>query len=200
MAPTLLAGTDRSNPLNYAFVPNYWRNPARWESRNDGGSILIFTDGAAPDNGRPGVRAGCGVVAGPSPDSCFAFRLEHDVFHQLTSNRAELRAVEAAIKADWKKEGIKTIVIATDSEYVAKGATEWIRVWRDGSGWWVVERDNMDLWDRLMKAIEDKEREGICVEFYLIDRIWNLADPHAKRAAVSLFILGMFRDGYTSLM
>ena len=113
--------------------PNYSRKPARWESTNDDQSIFIFTDGAPPNNGRHNVRAGCGVVAGPSPVSRFSFRLEHDVFHQLTCNCAELRAVEAAIKLDWKKEGIKTIVIATDSEYVANGAAEWIRVWRDGT-------------------------------------------------------------------
>ncbi|KIJ98253.1 hypothetical protein K443DRAFT_133512 [Laccaria amethystina LaAM-08-1] len=183
MAPTLLAGTYRSNPLEYAFVPNHSRNPARWECTHDDRRILIFTDGAAPNNGRPNVRAGCGVVAGPSPDSRYAFPLEYDDFHQLASNRAELRAVEAAIKLDLKKEGIKTIVIATDSEYVAKGATEWIRVWRDGTGRWVVRRENMDLWDRLMKAIEDKEREGIHVQFYLIDRKWNQADPYAKAGA-----------------
>lgn len=183
MAPTLLAGTNRSNPLDYAFVPNYSRMPARWESINDDRRILIFTDGAAPNNGRPGVRAGCGVVTGPSLDSRHLFRLEPDVSHQLTSNRAELRAVEAAIEFDWKMEGIKTIVIATDSEYVAEGATLWIRVWRDWSGRWVVQKANMDLWDRLMKAIEDKEREGIRVEFYLIDRVWNLADRYAKAAA-----------------
>ncbi|EDR08313.1 uncharacterized protein LACBIDRAFT_297866 [Laccaria bicolor S238N-H82] len=183
MAPTLLAGTDRSNPLDYAFAPNYSRKPPRWESTNDNRRILIFADGAAPNNGRPDVRAGCGVAAGPSPISCCSFRLEPDAFHQLTNNRAELRAVEGAIKLDWKKEGIETIVIATDSEYVAEGATVYIRVWRSRSSRWVVQRANMDLWDRLMKVIEDKEREGIRVEFYLIDRKWNQADRYAKAAA-----------------
>lgn len=169
--------------MDYAFAPNYSRDPPRWESTNDNQSILIFTDGAAPHNGRPGVRAGCGVVAGPSPLCCDWFRLEPDVFHELSCNRAELRAAEAAIKLDFKNEGVKTIVIATDSEYVAKGATEWIRVWRDGTGRWLVRRNNMDLWDRLMKAIEDKEREGIRVQFYPIDRKWNLEDFYARKAA-----------------
>ena len=75
------------------------------------------------------------------------------------------------------------IVITTDSEYVAKGATDWIRAWRDGTSRWVVQREKMDWWDRLMKAIEVKEREGIRVQFYLIDGKWNLADSYVKASS-----------------
>ena len=41
-----------------------------------------------------------------------------------SSNRAELRAVIAALEFQvWDDESLKTVVIATDSEYVTLGAT-----------------------------------------------------------------------------
>jgi ribonuclease HI len=47
-----------------------------------------------------------------------------------TSNRAELRAVIAALRfRAWQGEGFKSLVIATDSEYVVEGATNWARGW-----------------------------------------------------------------------
>ena len=47
-----------------------------------------------------------------------------------TSNRAELRAVIAALQFRyWPGEGFYTFVVATDSEYVVEGSTKWAKTW-----------------------------------------------------------------------
>ena len=62
------------------------------------GTVLIFTDGAAINNGQPDAKAGCGIVfvpARPRPKGV-AFRLEADN-GPPTSNRAELLAAINAL-------------------------------------------------------------------------------------------------------
>ncbi|KAK0730255.1 hypothetical protein B0H67DRAFT_452205, partial [Lasiosphaeris hirsuta] len=47
-----------------------------------------------------------------------------------TNNHAELRAAIAALEFRcWWGEGWERIVIATDSKYVADGATAWLLSW-----------------------------------------------------------------------
>ncbi|KAF5310617.1 hypothetical protein D9619_007974 [Psilocybe cf. subviscida] len=82
-------------------------------------AMLLFIDGAAPNNGRPSVRAGCGVGFTPKPD---------------------IPGVSKAVK-------------------------------------------NKDLWVMLVDKIEEYEREGIAVQFHLMERRYNKADMAAKRAA-----------------
>ena len=189
------------DPLTLFQVRNFASSTPRWETENNCGHeehsgplVLVFTDGAAPDNGHDNVRAGCAVVTGPGSGfgrdeyQYRSFRLETSPSHDLTSNRAELRAAVAAlVETDWKAEGFRGIVIATDSEYVAKGATEYMPTWRNElTGEWKVKRANMDLWDRLMAAIEAWQSEEFLVMFYAIRRDWNRADRYAKEAAVSV--------------
>jgi ribonuclease HI len=112
---------------SYSGFPRFARQSA------EGNSFLIYTDGACLNNGQANPAAGWGFVFrtpqasrpdvgrvqgrlgdhGPSGES-----------HPQTSNRAELRAVIAALQYRvWYGEGWKKLVIATDSEYVVKGAT-----------------------------------------------------------------------------
>lgn len=56
--------------------------------------------------------------------------------------------------------------------------------WRNElTGEWKVKRENMDLWDRLMTAIEAWQAEEFLVMFYAIRRDLNRADRYAKEAA-----------------
>ncbi|KAI1811184.1 ribonuclease H-like protein [Poronia punctata] len=157
--------------------------------------ILIFTDGACLDNGRPNPRAGWAFVHGPGHlgQACHkaSGRLESkgpfgDPSVQ-SSNRAELRAVIAALRfRHWVGEGYDTLVIATDSEYVTKGATEWARTWFN-NGWRTAGKadvKNKDLWEMLLGEVERWHDEGLSVQFWRIPREWNtLADEAAKKGA-----------------
>ncbi|TFK38675.1 ribonuclease H-like domain-containing protein [Crucibulum laeve] len=149
-------------------------------------SVLLFTDGAALDNGRETVRAGCGVVIVPFSDG-LSFPLERVNDEPLTSNRGELRAaVEALRLRVWTGEGFKKIVIGTDSEYMVKGVNEWYLKWQR-NGWKTNNGKrvkNKDLWEMLIIEIEKWEKFGVPVQFYLMKRRFNKADVAAKKAAL----------------
>ncbi|KAG5980179.1 hypothetical protein E4U55_004303 [Claviceps digitariae] len=165
----------------------------RYIHRDDVRKILIYTDGACLNNGQVGSKAGWAFVFIPFKDEGISARLENNGpfgdRHDQTSNRAELRAVIAALRfRHWVGEGFDTIVLATDSEYVAKGATEYARTWVH-NGWRRSNEDkvvkNQDLWKALLGEIERWDSEGLKVQFWRIPRALNvMADRAAKCAAL----------------
>ncbi|OXV07717.1 hypothetical protein Egran_04519 [Elaphomyces granulatus] len=115
----------------------------RFIRRSNRTEVLIYTDSACLDNGRENPKGGCAFVFRPSTSTDIhghvAFRLENEgptgQRHQQTSNRAELRAIIGALRfRAWNGEGFKTIVIATDSEYIVNGSTGFVRGWLR-NGW-----------------------------------------------------------------
>ena len=151
--------------------------------------VLLFTDGAAINNGQPDARAGWGIVfvpATPRPTGA-SFRLTADD-GPPTSNRAELlAAINALLIRVWMGEGFAGIVIATDSEYVVRGICKYVFSWKSRN--WTTGRRtpvaNKDLWERLIYAVEKWEKQGAMVQFYLVRRGLNTeADRLAREAAV----------------
>ncbi|KAI1106151.1 ribonuclease H-like protein [Jackrogersella minutella] len=159
-------------------------------------SVLVFTDGACLNNGLSNPKAGWAFVYRPPHSSmagpvAISARLETqgpfgDESIQ-TSNRAELRAVIAALGfRHWSSEGFRTMTIATDSAYVVEGATKgvwrWIR-----NGWKTVENEdvkNKDLWEMLFGEVEKWNEEGLSIRLWWIPRSLNKdADAAAKKAA-----------------
>ncbi|KAF1733602.1 Ribonuclease H [Beauveria bassiana] len=167
----------------------------RFIRRDDPQQLLIYADGACLNNGQPNPRAGWAFVFKPESDQSTGFvsgRLEQkgpfgDESTQ-TSNRAELRAVLAALRFRyWRGEGFTTLVLATDSEYVAQGATAWVRSWVR-NGWTTstgAEVKNKDLWEMLLGEIESWDERGLKIQFWRIPRTLNvMADDAAKQAAM----------------
>lgn len=163
--------------------------------------ILIFTSGYSPQAKSQEATAGWSFVFRPPGrsrkdifhDGTVAFRLEvHGPRSEpatQTTERAELRAVIAALQYRvWHIEGWKSIVIATDSDYVVSGATEnvdrWIaKKWKTTRGKRVLNRD---LWELLMKVIKKIGGNGVEVLFWKISREENkLACEKAKEAAAA---------------
>jgi ribonuclease HI len=103
--------------------------------------VEIYTDGACRGNPGPG---GWGVLLSSG---------EHEKELSgaevlTTNNRMELTAVIRALEA-LKRPG--EVRIFTDSEYVRRGITEWVRNWK-ARGWKTADRKpvkNQDLWERL---------------------------------------------------
>ncbi|KAF9467623.1 ribonuclease H-like domain-containing protein [Collybia nuda] len=150
-------------------------------------SILIFVDGAAPNNGTSSVTAGCGVVFRPDGKGCISFPLERTKGINPTNNRAEIRAAHAAFGLRyWSGEGFQRVVIATDSEYLVRGISEYVLIWKE-NGWMTVEGKpvkNQDLWKLLLEDVESYEKRGVQVQFWLIPRELNhFADVEAKKGA-----------------
>lgn len=112
--------------------------------------VEIHTDGACIGNPGPGGWAAImRTLDGPS-------ELKRDQLVgctvDTTNNRMELTAViEAldAVKPTWP------VTVYTDSQYVSKGATEWLPGWI-AKGWKNSSRKpvvNRDLWERLNELI-----------------------------------------------
>ncbi|RYP43198.1 hypothetical protein DL770_011780 [Monosporascus sp. CRB-9-2] len=167
---------------------------ARFIRRDDPEQALIYADGACLNNGQANPKAGWAFVFKPEtnqPAGIVSARLEKkgpfgDEYSQ-TSNRAELRAVLGALRfRHWEGEGFKVLVFATDSEYVAEGATTWARGWVR-NGWKTrtgVEVKNKDLWEMLLGEFERWDYWGLKIQFWRIPRILNVtADRAAKQAA-----------------
>ncbi len=105
--------------------------------------IELYTDGACSGNPGPG---GYGIllkygdhtrcISGYDPDT--------------TNNRMEMMAVIEGLKAIKKTGNVKVV---SDSSYVIKGMTEWIKGWIKRN--WVNSQKkpvlNRDLWEELIK-------------------------------------------------
>jgi ribonuclease HI len=172
------------------------RQYPRFVRRSSPGDFLIYTDGACLNNGQADPAAGWGFVfraleANRPHMGRVSGRLEEHgpsgEHHPQTSNRAELRAVIAALQfRSWFGEGWTRLVIATDSEYVTRGATEWVRAW--GRNGWVTSNrtavKNRDLWEELLGEVMGYREKGMEVCFWRIPRAWNEeADRVAKAGA-----------------
>jgi ribonuclease HI len=175
---------------------------------SDPREILIYTDGACLRNGQSNPQAGFAFVYRPSAYNqtgtlthagTICSRLETmgptgETYTQ-TSNRAELRAVIAALQfLDWSADcnrSWRSLVLATDSEYVAVNATERIERW-EAKGWKLASYKgrapepvkNQDLWKILLRLIRRLQANGVNVAFWRIPRDWNeRADEYAKKGA-----------------
>jgi ribonuclease HI len=107
-------------------------------------SVEIYTDGACSGNPGPG---GWGAI--------LRFKgVERELSGgemQTTNNRMEMMAVLVALNTLTRPCAVD---IYTDSEYVKKGMTEWLRGWK-ARGWKTADKKpvkNDDLWKALDEA------------------------------------------------
>ena len=103
--------------------------------------VDIYTDGACRGNPGPGGWGALLTCNGREKEISGAEAL-------TTNNRMELTAVIRALEALKKPSAVR---VFTDSEYVRKGITEWVKGWK-ARDWKTSDRKpvkNRDLWERL---------------------------------------------------
>lgn len=104
---------------------------------------------------------------------------------QTTNNRMELTAVIEAL-AMLKRPS--RIVLHTDSTYVMKGITEWIKAWK-ARGWRTSAKEpvkNVDLWLLLEEAVSTHEIKWVWVKGHSGHNGNERADALANKGADSL--------------
>ena len=104
-------------------------------------TVEIYTDGACRGNPGPG---GWGATLEMGEH----FRELSGAEAMTTNNRMELMVVISALEALKRPVPIK---LYTDSEYVRRGISEWLKSWK-ARGWKTADRKpvkNQDLWERL---------------------------------------------------
>ncbi len=106
----------------------------------------FYTDGGCSGNPGPG---GWGVVVYFSDGSVAEFGGGEK---QTTNNRMELQGAIAALEL-WQQSGqTAPATLYTDSEYVKKGITQWVKNWQK-RGWKTSAGKpvlNQDLWQKLV--------------------------------------------------
>ncbi len=144
--------------------------------------ITIYTDGSS--RGNPGPGGWGAVILTDGRVTELGGREDH-----TTNNRMEL---VAAIKA---LELVKSdpVTLYTDSEYVMKGITFWIKGWQ-AKGWKTAAKKpvlNQDLWQELLRVSEGKQIEWKYVAGHsgeiLNERCDEIATSFADRTPVELY-------------
>lgn len=110
---------------------------------------IIFTDGACLGNPGPGGYAAVITFAGEEQIIVGRDR-------STTNNKMEMTAAIKALEAVSKD---LPIVIHSDSQYVIKGATEWLRGWK-AKGWRKADGKpvmNQDLWMQMDVLMAGRE-------------------------------------------
>lgn len=105
-------------------------------------SVEIFTDGACSGNPGPGGWAALLRYNGHEKEISGGE-------HETTNNRMEMMAVIMGLTALKKP---STVTLYTDSQYVQRGVTEWLKGWKAKG--WPTRIKNQDLWQRIDAAIQ----------------------------------------------
>jgi len=110
-------------------------------------SLKIFTDGGCSGNPGPGGWAFVIVLKTFQGDKIIAEQKGGE--KNTTNNRMELTAVIESLKALKTMDDVPSkAVVCTDSQYVQKGITDWIRKWKKNA-WRTSDKKpvkNKDLW------------------------------------------------------
>jgi ribonuclease HI len=140
---------------------------------------IIFTDGACLGNPGPGGYAAVITIAGDEQIIVGRDR-------STTNNKMEMTAAIKALEAVSKD---LPIVIHSDSQYVIKGATEWLRGWK-AKGWRKADGKpvmNQDLWMQMDALMVGRQITWKWVKGHAghpeNERVDSLANWEAVRAA-----------------
>ncbi|WP_224784688.1 ribonuclease HI [Marinihelvus fidelis] len=134
--------------------------------------ISLYTDGACSGNPGPGGW-GALLIWGEHRKELNGGEAA------TTNNRMELRAVIEGLKAITRRE---PVTIYTDSTYVMKGVTEWMRGWK-ARGWKTASRQpvkNRDLWEALDAALQGHDVSWTWVKGHAGDPGNERADELAR--------------------
>ncbi len=143
------------------------------------GGIEIWTDGGCLGNPGPGAWAFIVRASGEEREGS-GFEA------QTTNNRMELVAVREALaelsaRSSWKGQ---PITLHTDSQYVQKGISEWIRTW-ERNGWKTSAKKpvkNSELWRELLELSRGLSIRWVWVMGHAGNELNEKCDQMVQRA------------------
>jgi ribonuclease HI len=151
-------------------------------TKEETGQAIVFTDGACLGNPGPGGYAAVVTIAGEEQ-----IIVGRDP--STTNNKMEMTA---AIKALEAVPHSLPITIHSDSQYVIKGATQWLRGWK-AKGWRKANGKpvlNQDLWMQLDGLISGRQITWNWVKGHAgheqNERVDGLANTEAQMAAMAV--------------
>jgi ribonuclease HI len=131
--------------------------------------IIIFTDGAVPNNQKGGNRkGGVGVFFGLDDPRHISFSMKETPTHKVTNQVCELTACVMALDTIVSTEKIskKNIIIYTDSMYIINSITEWAKNW-EKNNW--TKSDNKPI-----------QNEQLIKKLYYMSKNLKVGYKHVK--------------------
>lgn len=135
--------------------------------------VTIYTDGACSGNPGPGGWGAVLMYGKTEKEICGGEE-------QTTNNRMELMAAIQSL--EMLKQPCR-VDLFSDSEYVRKGMTEWLKSWK-ARGWKTAEKKpvkNDDLWRRLDEAAQRHDVHWHWVKGHAGDELNERADALARK-------------------
>lgn len=117
-------------------------------------TLICFTDGSTLRNGQKDAVGGFAVIWPYHNEYNYCNRLEEGTLH--TNNRSEFSAVISAFQQADKidPDGIKTLIIYTDSKLLINSMTEWLPRWKKNN-YMKYDGRNPVMNQDLIKMIDD---------------------------------------------
>lgn len=143
--------------------------------------IEIWTDGACSNN--PGIGGWGAVIISEGKEESIS-----GAEPQTTNNRMELLAAIKALEVCSIRKNSNKIKLFTDSEYVKKGMTFWVKKWQKNN-WRTAARKpvkNKDLWQRLLDITDNCSVEWHWVQAHVGITNNEKADELARNAIKEL--------------
>ena len=146
--------------------------------------VAIYTDGACRGNPGPG---GYGVILSSMVGEKVYQKELSAGYRSTTNNRMEVLAAITGLEA--LKVPCK-VKLYSDSQYLVKAFEEkWIDKWQ-ANDWFRDKKrkekaKNVDLWQRLLAAMEPHEVTFICVKGHAENEFNNRCDEPAVQAALN---------------
>lgn len=140
--------------------------------------VVIYADGACKGNPGPGGWGAWISMGGHSKELCGGEPI-------TTNNRMELTAVIRALQALKRACNVR---IYTDSVYVQKGMTEWLKSWK-ARGWRTADKKpvkNDDLWQELDALAQQHQIEWLWVKGHAGDEGNERADALANQGVAQV--------------
>lgn len=136
--------------------------------------VSLWTDGGCRGNGKFSGPSGIGIIL-EIENQLPIYYAERLHFDPNTNNKAEIYAVSKGLKLlldKYKNDNSfiqNSLIIYTDSDYVLKGATRWIKSWRQNN-WFTVNNEkvkNKELWIDLDNQMQ-RVKQDFDVSFQLV--------------------------------
>ena len=144
------------------------------DERSRTAQVIVYTDGGCRGNPGPGGWAALLRYGDHERELTGAEA-------QTTNNRMELMGAIGALEALTRS---SRVALYTDSQYVKKGMTEWLKSWI-ARGWLTADKKpvkNADLWQRLQTAASGHQVEWHWVRGHNGDPGNERVDALANRA------------------
>ena len=188
---TILLDTEEKFNSKKFKTENGNDSPDSSNLRYNGDWVMVFTDGACPNNGKGGARAGIGVWWNHGHKHNVSERVKGE---KQTNNVGEIQAIVRAIEVAFQMKTVRKLQINTDSEFTINSVTKWMsgwkkKGWKKADGKEVANKEDFMILDEVLQKAKDIEK---------VEIKWKHVKGHAgiegNEEADKLAVAGAMKD------